>query len=126
MEPLVSSKTPQPFTRRKGRSTAGCLLPSFVSAICFCLCLSFIFQPDFCNPSHPPTAGSSQASFDSDCMSLSTPHSQERSLIGLAWVSCSLLNPSTVARELGHCNRWSQSESFIWRGRKSINPKVGG
>lgn len=74
---------------------------------------------------HPPAAGSSQAPFDSDCMSLSTPHSQERSLIGLAWVSCSLLNPSTVAREFGHCNRWSQSESFIWRGRKSINPKVG-
>lgn len=107
---MVSRKKPQPFTRRKGGSIAGCLFPPSVSGLCSSLCIGFIFQPGFPQPSRNLATGSSQASFDSDCMALSTAHSQERSLIGPAWVSCSLLNQSTMARELaavtgGPCQR---------------------
>ena len=81
-----------------GQLGACFLLLSLASAL-LCSLVSFFNLASPC-PVRNLAPGSNQASFDSDHMSLSTPHAQERSLIGLAWVSYSLQNPSTVAREL--------------------------
>lgn len=101
-------------------------LPLSLASALLCALVSF-FNLASPNLVENLATGSSQASFDSDCMALSTAHSQERSLIGPAWVSCSLLNQSTVARELAAVTGGpsdNASEAFIQSGRKSINPKT--
>lgn len=121
--PWFQVKKSQPFTGRKGRRTAGCLFPPSLVSAFLCALVSFS-QPGFLHIVENLATRSSDAPYWWWLNSTNSTFPGKESY----WPGLGQLvtpKPISCGQRIGHYNRHSLSESIVWSGRKSINPKTG-